>query len=69
MINLALTNLQEKQNVLSDVKYLIVDEYQDINRAQEKLIQLIGLNSEIFIVGDPRHFRITSMKQNGLRIR
>ena len=54
MINLALTNLQEKQNVLSDVKYLIVDEYQDINRAQEKLIQLIGLNSEIFIVGDPR---------------
>ena len=54
MINLALTNLQEKQNVLSNVKYLIVDEYQDINRAQEKLIQLIGMNSEIFIVGDPR---------------
>lgn len=54
MINLSLTNLQEKQNVLSYVKYLIVDEYQDINRAQEKLIQLIGMNSEIFIVGDPR---------------
>ena len=36
------------------IKYLIVDEYQDINRAQEKLIQLLGKDGDIFIVGDPR---------------
>ncbi len=54
MINLALENLQEKPEVLSEVEYLIVDEYQDINRAQEQLIQLIGQSAEIFIVGDPR---------------
>jgi DNA helicase-2/ATP-dependent DNA helicase PcrA len=54
MINLALQNLQEKKDVLSNVEYLIVDEYQDINRAQEKLIKLIGEKASIFIVGDPR---------------
>lgn len=54
MINLALQNLQEKKDVLSDIEYLIVDEYQDINRAQEKLIKLIGEKASIFIVGDPR---------------
>lgn len=54
MINLALKHIQEKADILSNLKYLIVDEYQDINRAQEKLIQLIGQNSRIFIVGDPR---------------
>jgi len=54
MINLALDNLSAKPEVLGHVEYLIVDEYQDINRAQEKLIRLIGENSHIFIVGDPR---------------
>ncbi|NIA09615.1 MAG: UvrD-helicase domain-containing protein, partial [Nitrospiraceae bacterium] len=54
MINLALDNLSAKPEVLGHVEYLIVDEYQDINRAQEKLIRLIGKDSHIFIVGDPR---------------
>jgi len=54
MINLALDNLSAKPEVLGHVEYLIVDEYQDINRAQEKLISLIGEDSHIFIVGDPR---------------
>jgi len=54
MISLAIENLNENPDVLEHVKYLIVDEYQDINRAQEKLIQLIGNDSKIFIVGDPR---------------
>ncbi|MBE0525131.1 MAG: ATP-dependent helicase [Methanosarcinales archaeon] len=54
MINLTIENLSTKPDVLAHVKYLIVDEYQDINRAQEKLIRLIGEGSQIFIVGDPR---------------
>lgn len=54
LINLAIQNLNERPEILEHVKYLIVDEYQDINRAQEKLIRLIGKDSHIFIVGDPR---------------
>jgi DNA helicase-2/ATP-dependent DNA helicase PcrA len=54
MIKLAVEHLQHKPDTLSHIQHLIVDEYQDINRAQEKLIQLIGKNGSIFIVGDPR---------------
>ncbi|NMC18729.1 MAG: ATP-dependent helicase [Chloroflexi bacterium] len=54
MVSLAVENLEEKPDSFKHIKYLLVDEYQDINRAQEKLIQLIGRNAGIFIVGDPR---------------
>lgn len=54
MIKLAIDGLTDKPEVLEHVKFLIVDEYQDINRAQEKLIRLIGKEGHIFIVGDPR---------------
>lgn len=54
MINLAIENLSDNPKTLNHVEYLIVDEYQDINLAQEKLIRLIGEGSHIFIVGDPR---------------
>jgi DNA helicase-2/ATP-dependent DNA helicase PcrA len=54
MIDIAVKKIEEKPAVLSDCKFLIVDEYQDINHAQEKLIRLIGKNASVFIVGDPR---------------
>lgn len=54
MVQLAVENLQNRPKVAEHVKYLIVDEYQDINRAQEELIRLIGLEGSIFVVGDPR---------------
>jgi len=54
MIALAVKHLQDRPQVLEHVRHLIVDEYQDINRAQEHLIQLIGRSGSIFIVGDPR---------------
>jgi len=54
MVHLAIDNLAAQPEVLGHVKYLIVDEYQDINRAQERLIRLIGKDARIFIVGDPR---------------
>lgn len=54
MIALAVQHLQGNSSTLDHVKHLIVDEYQDINRAQEALIRLIGEGANIFIVGDPR---------------
>jgi DNA helicase-2/ATP-dependent DNA helicase PcrA len=35
------------------LQHLIVDEYQDINPAQEALIRIIGAGGSIFVVGDP----------------
>ncbi|MDG6251026.1 ATP-dependent helicase, partial [Methanocalculus sp.] len=54
MVQLAVENLQQCPEVADHVQHLIVDEYQDINRAQEELIRLIGHGGYIFIVGDPR---------------
>jgi len=54
MILLAVLRLKEAPDTLSYVKHLIVDEYQDINQAQEELISLVGSHGEIFVVGDPR---------------
>lgn len=54
LIYLAVKNLEKNPDKLSKVNHLIVDEYQDINRAQEMLIQLVGKEANIMIVGDPR---------------
>ncbi len=54
LIHLAVTNLSLDPSVVSGVKHLIVDEYQDINGAQNRLIELIGNSASVFVVGDPR---------------
>ncbi len=54
MIYEAVLKLREAPDTLSHVQHLIVDEYQDINRAQAELIGYIGKNGTIFVVGDPR---------------
>ncbi|AGB05080.1 DNA/RNA helicase, superfamily I [Aciduliprofundum sp. MAR08-339] len=54
LIYLAVKNIKENPERLPMVKYLIVDEYQDINHAQEELIKLVGKNASIMVVGDPR---------------
>ena len=54
MIQQAVLSLKESPDVLGYVNHLIVDEYQDINRAQQELITLVGKNASIFVVGDPR---------------
>jgi DNA helicase-2/ATP-dependent DNA helicase PcrA len=54
MTALAVQNIKSTPEKLAHVKHLIVDEYQDINRAQEELIKIIGKNASVFIVGDPR---------------
>lgn len=56
IITTTLRKLQEgcfDDNVVSNVKYLIVDEYQDVNIAQEKIIRYFAdRNTYICVVGD-----------------
>lgn len=54
LIFLLLSKFRENDEPLNYIKHLIVDEYQDINKAQEKLIQLIGKSASVYVVGDPR---------------
>ena len=56
LIYMAVKYLEEHPEKLSDIgiEHLIVDEYQDINRAQEELIKLLGKNAHVMVVGDPR---------------
>ncbi len=54
MMLLAVTKLSKKPSVMAGVKHLIVDEYQDINRTQNRLIDLVGKTASVFVVGDPR---------------
>ena len=54
MISKAVEHLRENPETLEHVKYLIVDEFQDINQAQNEFIQLIAGDGGIFVVGDPR---------------
>ena len=52
----ALRQIEENQKVkdyLSNIKYLVVDEYQDVNDLQEKLIlQIAASGANICVVGD-----------------
>lgn len=54
MIHAVVLHLRKKPEAINYVKCLLVDEYQDVNRAQEELIELIGKRADIFAVGDPR---------------
>ncbi len=54
IIALAVQKIKDNPEKLSYIKHLIVDEYQDINKAQEELIKIIGKSASVFIVGDPR---------------
>src|SRR3989338_5433206 len=47
------TNLQIQKDVQKNVKHLVVDEYQDVNHIQEKLISLIANpGTNVCVVGD-----------------
>lgn len=57
MLYLAVTMLQSDKKLLKEVrkkyKFVIVDEYQDVNKIQEKLVNLIcGSNGNLTVVGD-----------------
>jgi len=46
--------VEEKPEKLGYIQHLIVDEFQDIDRAQFTLIKTIGNFASVFVVGDPR---------------
>lgn len=54
IIDLAVKKLETQPKKIDSIRHLIVDEYQDINRAQERLIQLLSRDAQLFVVGDPR---------------
>jgi len=54
MISRAIASLCENPDAARYIEHLLVDEYQDINRAQESLIKLLATAAAIFAVGDPR---------------
>lgn len=55
MVALAVQELEKALDPISSVKHLLVDEYQDINHAQEKLVLLFAkAGASVFVVGDPR---------------
>ncbi len=54
MVALAVQKLKSNPKKISFIKHLLVDEYQDINKTQKELIEIIGKNASVFVVGDPR---------------
>ncbi|HEX9430783.1 MAG TPA: ATP-dependent DNA helicase [Candidatus Bathyarchaeia archaeon] len=54
MMYLLMSKVAETPEALGAVKHLIVDEYQDVNRAQAKLVEIMGERASVFVVGDPR---------------
>ena len=52
-VQLLVNNAKVRQQISQRVKYLIVDEYQDVNPLQEALIKVLhGLGAQICVVGD-----------------
>lgn len=56
--------LSEKENLFSDIQYVFVDEYQDTNKIQERIVKNITKNSNFVAVGDVKQgiygFRLAS---------
>ncbi len=56
--------LSSKENLFDGIKYVFVDEYQDTNKIQEKIIKNIAKNSNFVAVGDVKQgiygFRLAS---------
>ena len=54
LITNSISELKRNKSPISSLKYLIVDEFQDINKAQFVLIKELSEKMEVTIVGDPR---------------
>ncbi len=54
VIELATSHLEQNSLPVAGCKFVFVDEYQDINKAQERLIFLLGTKATVFVVGDPK---------------
>jgi DNA helicase-2/ATP-dependent DNA helicase PcrA len=54
LISEAVYKLRESNHGIAKLKYVIVDEFQDINKAQYELIKLMSKEANLIVVGDPR---------------
>lgn len=53
LVSILQTSVEELNKIRKKIKYVVVDEYQDINPLQERLINLIaGENGNLCVVGD-----------------
>ena len=56
--------LSERENLFDGIKYVFIDEYQDTNKIQEKIVKNIAKNSNFVAVGDVKQgiygFRLAS---------
>ena len=67
MINLAVQFLEDedenaiKRHIEGDIRFLVVDEYQDVNPLQERLVKgLTSFGANLCVVGDDdRHLVLT----------
>jgi len=53
VVYVALERLKESC-IVGNLKHIIVDEFQDVNPAQEELVKILGRQGAVFVVGDPR---------------
>lgn len=54
MVSLAISELRKNRAPARSIRWLIVDEFQDVNKTQEQLVRLISANASCYVVGDPR---------------
>lgn len=54
LIYKVINEIRNDPKLINFIKNLIVDEFQDINKAQYELIKIIGKSASVSIVGDPR---------------
>ena len=47
-----LQNPQTRRQLTSSISHMFVDEYQDINPLQDKVLTILGEQAEVFVVGD-----------------
>lgn len=56
------TRLDENSDVLDSIEYLLVDEFQDVNKAQADLVNHIGNYADVLVVGGLRRLWDTHVK-------
>jgi len=52
-VKLLLDETALRRRVLSAVKYLFIDEFQDLNFTQYQLVKILAASAQIFAIGDP----------------
>ncbi len=52
-VSLLRDDIALRQTLLSAVKYLFIDEFQDLNLVQYQLVQILAPRARIFAIGDP----------------